>query len=74
MNLEKIEITEQTLKIFNAKLNEYAINERPFEKGFISKTHILDILYFLGTSIDEDRFLGSNGFEEFQGILKEAIA
>jgi len=73
-NIDSIKIDEKSVKIFSTKLHNYVKNEKPFDKKFKNKTHILDMLYFMGTAIDEERFLGASGFESFQEILKEAMA
>ena len=66
-------ITEKTVKQFRKKLAAYVKKEEPFRGQFQPRTHLLDILFFLGLSIDENKFNNADGFDRFKELLKKEI-
>jgi hypothetical protein len=66
-------ITGKTVIEYREKLLTYVNEESPDASDFICRTYLLDMLYFMGLAIDEERFYGSSGFDEFKKLLREEI-
>jgi len=54
---------ENSLKDLRLKLTKY--QDEDYLHTYEEKTYILDVLFFLGKSIDEKEFNGADGFSKF---------
>ena len=71
--LHSLKFDHETIKRLRKLVLRYSKNEKPFDRNFTNKTYLLDLLYFLGLAIDEDKFYAAQGFDEFKKLIKEVI-
>ena len=66
-------ITEDHIKRYREKLGKYLRDEKPFRHEFAARTYLRDMVYLMGTAIDEDRYSGAQGYDEFKRLLSAAL-
>lgn len=71
--LQSLEFDHGTIRRLRRLVLRYSKHEKPFDKNFTNKTYLLDLLYFLGLAIDEEKFFAAQGFDEFKELIKELI-
>jgi len=71
--LQPVVITERHVMAYRKKLLDYVKKEQPDTSEFGYNTYLLDMLYFMGIAIDEDRFRTAQGFNEFKKLIKKEL-
>lgn len=71
--LESLNFDEKTIRKLRKLVLKYLNHEKPFDRNFTNETYLLDLLYFLGLAIDEDKFYAAQGFDKFKKLIKEVI-
>lgn len=72
-DIKPIVITEKHVMAFRKKLLNYVRKENPDSSDFGYRTYLLDMLYFMGLAIDEERFFAAKGFDEFKKFIKQEL-